>query len=446
MSMVPVDVVDEMRDRGRYEISARMWGPTARHHCSRMHFSQPLHVGGTEVRAVDCAKRCRRRQRQVGYRKQPDPWNTSQSLTYEKMRPIMKSQSRRGRQGLAILAAWTLVAMLFAAQAWFAAQVRSEPIAWARASGIWLVWAMVWAALTPIALRLESRFPLRRPHLLVALAVHGLASAGCALLNLALFALAAPVIGATQVEPTWLGTFSRLLGTTFLLNLPVYWLIVVAAHVERLARSAREKDRRELRLEAQLADARLQTLRTQLQPHFLFNALNTVSVLMHEDVDAADRVLLQLSALLRRSLDSTEAHEVTLGEEIAFLERYLEIERARMGERFSYRIGVADEVLQARVPNLILHPLVENALRHGLAARGGPGHVEITAEREGDSLRLRVLDDGHGLPAESTERVGLANTRARLRLLYADRQHFEVRNSDGGGVIAEIELPWHTAP
>ena len=347
---------------------------------------------------------------------------------------------------MVIVGAWALVAMLLAAQAWVAAQVRGEPVVWARASAIWLVWAAVWAALTPVALRLEAWFPLQRPHRLRALAVHGLASVGCALVNLALFALAAPLIGATQVEPTWFGTFSRLLGTTFLLNLPVYWLIIVAAHLDRLARSARERDRRQLRLEAQLADARLQTLRTQLQPHFLFNALNTVSVLMHEDADAADRILLQLSALLRRSLDSTEDHEVTLGEEIGFLEGYLEIEQARLGERFRYRIDVPEDCLQARVPNLILHPLVENAIRHGIAARAGPGLVEIAADREGDRLRLRVVDDGRGLPPAMTERVGLANTRARLRLLYADRQRFDVRNLDGGGVIAEVELPWRTGP
>ncbi len=348
------------------------------------------------------------------------------------------------RRVLVIVGAWALVAMLLAAQAWVAAQVRGEPVIWARASAIWLVWAAVWAALTPLALRLEARFPLQRPHRMRSLAVHGLASVGCALVNLALFAVAAPLIGATQVEPTWLGTFSRLLGTTFLLNLPVYWLIIVAAHLERLARSAREKDRRQLRLEAQLADARLQTLRMQLQPHFLFNALNTVSVLMHEDADAADRILLQLSALLRRSLDGSEAHEVTLGEEIGFLERYLEIEQARLGERFGYRIVVPDDCLQARVPNLILHPLVENAIRHGIATRAGPGRVEVAAEQHGDSLRLRVVDDGRGLPAAMAERVGLANTRARLRLLYAERQRFDVRNLDGGGVIAEIELPWRT--
>jgi LytS/YehU family sensor histidine kinase len=226
----------------------------------------------------------------------------------------------------------------------------------------------------------------------------------------------------------------------------VYWLIVAAAHVERLVRSAREKDRRQLRLEAQLADARLQTLRAQLQPHFLFNALNTISVLMHENVDSADRILLQLSALLRRSLDSSEADEVTLGEEIGFLERYLEIEQVRFGGRLAYRIVAPDDVLEARVPTLILQPLVENALRHGIAARAGPARVEIEASRRGDSLLLGVSDDGQGLPPDTTERVGLANTRARLRLLYGDRQRFEVRDSADGGVIAEIELPWRLSP
>jgi two-component system LytT family sensor kinase len=359
---------------------------------------------------------------------------------------VQESGSGYGHRGVAILAAWILVAMLLAAQAWFAAQVRGESLAFVRAGGIWLVWAAIWAGLTPIALWLEARFPLQRPRWLVALAVHGLASAGCALVNLALFALVAPLIGATQVEPTWLDTFSRLLGTTFLLNLPVYGLIVAAAHGARLVRTAREKDRRRLRLEAQLADARLQALRSQLQPHFMFNALNTISVLMHEDVEQADRILLQLSALLRRSLDGSGAHEVTLGEEIGFLENYLAIEQARFGERLHYRITIPEEVLEARVPNLILHPLVENALHHGLAPRAGPGHVDISAERHGDALRLRVVDDGRGLPAATIERVGLANTRARLRLLYADRQRFEVRNSESGGVVAEIELPWRTGP
>jgi len=150
--------------------------------------------------------------------------------------------------------------------------------------------------------------------------------------------------------------------------------------------------------------------------------------------------------LLRRSLDDHEAHEVTLGEEIGFLESYLEIEQARFGGRLSYRVLVPDHLLEAQVPTLILQPLVENALRHGIAMRAGPGRVEIKAHQHGDFLLLSVSDDGRGLPQATTERVGLANTRARLRLLYADRQRFEVRNSDDGGVIAEIELPWRTVP
>lgn len=353
---------------------------------------------------------------------------------------------RVGRRGLVVLASWALVAMLFAGQAWFAAQVRGEPLAWARASAIWLAWAAAWAVLTPIALGLATRFPFERPRVLRAIAIHGMASAICALVNLAVFALAAPLVGATQLEPTWFATFSRLLGTTFILNLPVYWLIAAAAQVQRLVRAARDRDRRQLRLEAQLSEARLQTLRAQLQPHFLFNALNTISVLMHEDVDSAERILLQLSTLLRRSLDSSDAHEVTLGEEIGFLKSYLEIEQARFDGRLCYHIHAPERLLAARVPTLILQPLVENALRHGLAKRAGPARIEIRAERRADVLTLCVSDDGRGLPAETIERIGLANTRARLRLLYADRHRFEIRNSAAGGVIAEIELPWRTAP
>ena len=350
------------------------------------------------------------------------------------------------QRGMAIVAAWTGVAMLLAGQAWFAAQVRGEPLAWTRASVIWLAWAAAWAALTPIVLGLAARFPLRRGRLLPALALHAAASAACAVANLALFALAAPFIGATQAEPTWLATFSRLLGTTFLLNLPLYWAIVVAAQVERLVRNARERDRRQLLLEAQLADARLQTLRGQLQPHFLFNALNTVSVLMHEDVESADRVLLQLSALLRRSLDSSEAYEVTLGEELGFLEHYLAIEKARFGPRLDCRILVPDELFRALVPNLVLQPLVENALRHGVAARAGPGRIEVRAGRQGDALQLSVWNDGGGLPPAATERVGLTNTRTRLRLLYDDHQRFELRNAPDGGVVAAMTLPLRVRP
>ena len=137
---------------------------------------------------------------------------------------------------------------------------------------------------------------------------------------------------------------------------------------------------------------------------------------------------------------------VTLGEEIGFLESYLGIEQARFGDRLGYRILVPDDVREARVPTLILQPLVENALHHGIAARAGPGRVEIGAARHGDVLRLVVADDGPGLPQSTSERIGLANTRARLQLLYADRQRFHVRNAEAGGVLAEIELPWRTTP
>lgn len=349
-------------------------------------------------------------------------------------------------RSLAVLAALAIIAMLLAGQAWFAAQVRGEPIAWVRASAIWFAWAAAWAVLAPVALRLARRFPLERPGRLRAFGVHALASPALAIANLALFALAAPLVGAIHAEPTWLATFSRLLGTTLLLNLPVYWLIVGAVQVERLVRRARENDRRQLRLEAQLADARLQGLRAQLQPHFLFNALNTISVLMHEDVESAERMLVRLSALLRRSLEDSGAHEAALGEEIGFLRHYLEIEQARFGERLAFEIRVPGELMDARVPVLLLQPLVENALRHGLAARARPGRVEVGAARVGEQLRLWVVDDGCGLSPGAAERVGLSNTRARLALLYPGMHHFALREAEGGGVAAEITLPLRGRP
>ena len=186
----------------------------------------------------------------------------------------------------AVIGAWSLAGLLLATQAWFAGAVRGEPIAWGRTLAIWLAWAYAWALLTPLALALATRFPIVLPRRWQAAAVHAVSGGALAALNLALFAAVAPLVGAISAGPTWAATFSRLLATTFLLNLPVYWLLVGAAHALRAARRAAEHQVRQARLESQLADARLVALRAQLEPHFLFNALNTVAVLMREDVEA----------------------------------------------------------------------------------------------------------------------------------------------------------------
>jgi two-component system, LytTR family, sensor kinase len=341
----------------------------------------------------------------------------------------------------AVVGAWTGAALLLATQAYFAGSVRGDSVAWSRSLAIWLAWAYVWALLTPIILWLTARFPLERPRLARSLLIHGASSAILVVVDLALFAGVAPWVGALSAGPTWVSTFSRLLGTTFFFGLPVYWILVGAMQAVRLARTARERDRRAIRLEAQLSEARLLALREQLQPHFLFNALNSVSVLMHEDIEAADRVLVQLSGLLRRALESSAAQEVPLREEMAFLEAYLAIEQTRFTDRLSCRVDIAPDVLDARVQSLILQPLVENAVRHGLERSASPCRIEIAAERRDGRLHLSVRDDGPGLSPGAAEGVGLSNTRSRLELLYGDAHSFHLAPAPGGGLLVTLAIP-----
>ncbi len=339
------------------------------------------------------------------------------------------------------MAAWTLVGLLLATQAWVSGAMRDEPIAWSQAAAIWMTWAGLWALLTPLALRLAALFPIQRPRPLRALMAHLLFGVLLAAFNLAAFATLATQVGATSAGPTWFVTFARLIGTAFLLNVPVYWLIVGVAHALRLARSAHERERQALQLETQLADARLQALRSQLQPHFLFNSLNTIAVLMREDVDAAERTLVLLGNLLRRALESSAAQEVELHEEIAFLELYLAIETTRFAERLTCSVDVDPELLCAYVPSLILQPLVENAVRHGLATLGHAGRIEVAAVRNGDRLRLSVLDNGVGLDRDTQLGFGLSSTRSRLELLYGNRYSFELGNARDGGLQVELQIP-----
>jgi two-component system LytT family sensor kinase len=354
--------------------------------------------------------------------------------------PIEPATSARVTRLLVVLAAWTLAGLLLATQAWASRAMRGEPIAWLHTLAIWLAWAYLWALLTPLVFRLVDRFPLVRPHRLRDLQVHALAGVVLAAGNLALFAFVAPGVGAMSVGADWMDTYRRLVGTALLLNIPVYWLVVGGLLWQRAAAAARARERRALQLEAQLSEARLSALRAQLQPHFLFNALNTISVLMHEDVDRADRVLVLLSQLLRRGLDASMAGEVALHDEIAFIDAYLEIEKARFDQRLHYRLDIEPGLLDARVPSLILQPLVENAVRHGLAGRV-PGRIEVSARRVGDHLKLAVTDSGRGRAEGAPDGVGLSNTRARLRLLYGADHGFELAPATGGGLRASLWFP-----
>jgi LytS/YehU family sensor histidine kinase len=203
------------------------------------------------------------------------------------------------------------------------------------------------------------------------------------------------------------------------------------------------------RLEARLAQARLQNLQLRLQPHFLFNALNTISSVMYDDPVAADTMVARLSELLRRALDTAERQEVPLRVELDLLDHYLALLEARFGDEFVCTREVEPAAAAAMVPSLLLQPLVENAVRHGSLARSGRGRVAVRIGRDGNRLVVRVDDDGPGVPAGRdvlNEGTGLGATAERLRLLYGDAHALEAGNRDGGGFRVSVYLPWRETP
>jgi two-component system LytT family sensor kinase len=224
--------------------------------------------------------------------------------------------------------------------------------------------------------------------------------------------------------------------------LMLYWVVVLGHLGWTSYHASVERERQAATLATELVQARLQALRMQINPHFFFNTLNTISALIHDDPHAADRMVARLSELLRRTLDRADTQEVPLREELDFLRRYLEIEQTRFGERLTVNIQVEPGTEDLLVPFLLLQPLVENAIRHGIEPREEPGHVEIRARRDGGRLELRVKDNGDGLPAEpAREGIGLTNTRSRLMHLYDEEASFELTNLPGGGLEVRIRLP-----
>ncbi|HEU4881665.1 MAG TPA: sensor histidine kinase [Longimicrobium sp.] len=324
----------------------------------------------------------------------------------------------------------------------------------------------VMVPLVPAALKVADRFPLAPGRWRRSLLVHIPACVAFVLIQLALsswlcdFVFAPMTTPRDRLPPTFLdfgANLSRLVGTYFTAWVAFYWLIVGAHHTIFYLRRAVERDREatELalhasRLEAGLAQSNLRALNMQLQPHFLFNTLNAISVLAAKGERAQTvRLIERMSDLLRMSLENSE-QTLPLVRELEFAQRYLDIEQVRFADRMTVRFDVAPDTMSALVPSMVLQPLVENAVKHGIARRRGAGRIEVRARRLDDRLELSVRDDGPGFGAEPAAvgtGVGLANTQARLEQLYgADGFEMFRGSGPGGGARVRITLPFRLAP
>lgn len=306
-------------------------------------------------------------------------------------------------------------------------------IPWDKSLRVGMGSAWLWVPQTMLALWLANRFPLTRDTWRRWLPLH---IAGA----LAVVMARTLVVVWTNPWMEWytaIPPFGDVLVTSFANNFFLFLLFVGVGHVPVYARKYRERDE-------QLARAELHHLKTQLHPHFLFNALNTVSAYVRSDPDVATRMIARLSDLLRHALESTGTQEVALEEELRVLKAYLEIEQVRFADRLQVEWLIDPSAMQAKVPHLLLQPLVENAIRHGIAPRLEPGTVSIAAERQNGWLHLTVRDDGVGMRQEDEDGVGvgLTNTRNRLQQLYGTRQAMEISSPDAGGVRVEIRVPF----
>lgn len=375
------------------------------------------------------------------------------------MNKLMRNAVTHPRRWLSLAAFWgfwTAFGILLAAPRVLLVSGDEPPTRWVEALQIAILDMYSWGMVALAAIALASRIPLPQRQWVRAITLHLAAGVGVLALRFWLANGLAFALGWTpQMPPARL--FLHLLPWNLLFYISLLAVGYAIDYYRRYRDRELEASHLELQasqlelaasvLQAQLAQAQLQTLKMQLHPHFLFNTLHAISELIHQDPERAERMITYLGDLLRAALTHRQQQEVTLREEIDLLEPYLEIEKTRFGDRLSVEILLDPETLDAKLPHLVLQPLVENAIKHGIAPRREPGRIEITAARDDESLRVRVRDNGRGLQEGTSHRtrgagVGLSNTRARLERLYGSMHEFRISNREGGGVEVEISIPF----
>jgi two-component system, LytTR family, sensor kinase len=347
---------------------------------------------------------------------------------------------RRAVAAGVILSGWTLLALLFAPQTYLANLQAPRPLTWTEAFIANAALFYMWAVLTPLVLWLGRQFPIDRGRIPARVAVHFAAALAVTVLHL---------VGVSQLNMLLMGNPEEYrppvpavalvvgYGAT---DVMIYWGLLAAGHA--LVYFRRYQDR-----EFRLVQAQLHSLRTQLHPHFLFNTLNAIAELIYQDPPSAERTVTQLSDLLRQALNRGDEHEIQIGEEMDFLQKYVAIQQTLLQERLTVHWNVAPETTNALVPAMILQPVVENAVQHGIAPRASGGTLYLSTRREGEMLRLQVQDDGVGLrdTRMTNDGVGLSNTRARLQHLYGEHHTWEMTATPGGGVTVTMRVPFREA-
>ncbi len=344
---------------------------------------------------------------------------------------------------------WTLTAISFAAQFYFSTRHSALPVSWSQAllssAADWFLFALL---SVPI-FRFARRFRFHKANWVQMLVIHFTVSLYFSLLYIGLRSGLAIFQSWMMGSPLlFIVTFQKLFIKAFHLNLWIYWVVIAVAHALDYYQRFHERELKTSELETNLVRARLHALQMQLNPHFLFNTLHSISALIHVDIVAADRMISQLSQLLRSALDSSNEQEVLLQREVDFLRRYLEIEGTRFGERLRFEFKIEEETLRCYVPNLILQPLVENAIRHGIEPHARPGLIQISGRIEGSNLHLSVADNGDGLKTRTSTSpgIGMANTRQRLEQLYGPRHRIELESSREKGLTVHLVIPKHLEP
>lgn len=363
-------------------------------------------------------------------------------------------------------AVWTFVSLAATATIYEMYRVSSNgSVDVARVAGMEFSQILTYAPLTPFFFIFAARYPIQRENWLQRSLVHLAAGVLFTVGHLAIKAFT-PYGYWDPAYREWTSAIwdphTHALRISWMIAKRMFWgnvvddvsgayiPIALIAHAVAYYSRFKERELRATQLEGQLTKAHLQALKSQLQPHFLFNTLNSISALMMTDVGAADRMMASLGDLLRMSLDEDGSHMTTLAREIEFLSVYLEIERIRFEDKLHVRVDAAPDCLDAQVPHLLLQPLVENAVKHGISKLSDAGEIEVVAKRDGDHLQVFIRDSGPGLSVPdaltSTSGLGLRITKERLSTLYGGEQAFEIRNRAERGVEVSVRIPFSVVP